>query len=128
MQYLIGKHEEIKMLTEYVESNKSEFIAIYGRRRVGKTFLIKQFFDNKFSFQATGIANMSEKQQLILFHTELERCNENKIELIPETDFAFYNLRLLLETLQSKQKKKIFPDALPWLAKGKNFIPALEHF
>jgi AAA+ ATPase superfamily predicted ATPase len=54
---MIGRKEEQAELQEIVESKQSEFVAVFGRRRVGKTFLIKEFFNNKFSFFHTGIAN-----------------------------------------------------------------------
>lgn len=55
MEHLIGRKKEIKKLKQYANSRKSEFIAIYGRRRVGKTYLIREVFEGQFSFQMTGI-------------------------------------------------------------------------
>ena len=55
MEKLIGREYEKSLLTNYLQSGQSEFIALYGRRRVGKTFLIKNFFKNNFDFYATGI-------------------------------------------------------------------------
>lgn len=130
MQKFIGREKEILKLDQYMKSSKSEFIVIYGRRRVGKTFLIRYFFKNSFTFQATGLANVSEKQQLIQFHSELMRYNESSIELIPAQNWysAFDNLRSLIENNISTEKKVIFFDELPWLAKGNKFVSALEHF
>lgn len=64
MEQIIGREKELGLLDRLYHSNKSEFIAVYGRRRVGKTFLIRSAFENKFSFQITGLANVSLKQQL----------------------------------------------------------------
>ena len=64
---VIGRDFEKKKLTEIVESEQPAFVAIYGRRRVGKTYLVKEFFDNKFAFYATGLANGDTKTQLLNF-------------------------------------------------------------
>ncbi len=71
MNPLIGRKEEVKRLKSYLISRKSEFVAVYGRRRVGKTFLIRKAYNNDFSFQLTGLANVSMKQQLSQFHAAL---------------------------------------------------------
>lgn len=71
MNPLIGREKEIKKLKTHLSSSRSEFIAIYGRRRVGKTFLVRKVFEDRFSFQLTGIANVSTAQQLSQFHAEL---------------------------------------------------------
>lgn len=130
MQKLIGRHKEIKRLKEYEKSTKSEFIVVYGRRRVGKTFLIRQTFEKKFTFYTTGIANVGEKQQLIQFHAELTKYNKIGIEITPAQDWfaAFGNLIKIIESYNSPENKVIFFDELPWLAKGSKFISALEYF
>ena len=55
MDKLIGREKEIKQLNDYVASDRPEFIAIYGRRRVGKTFLVNQLFGGKMAFSMTGV-------------------------------------------------------------------------
>ena len=64
---IIGRKQEIEKLENYVSSRKSEFIAIYGRRRVGKTFLVKELFENRFAFRVTGKDNVTTKEQLTNF-------------------------------------------------------------
>ena len=59
---IIGREQEISKLENYISSRKSEFIAIYGRRRVGKTFLIKEMFEGRFTFRVTGKDNVSTKE------------------------------------------------------------------
>jgi AAA+ ATPase superfamily predicted ATPase len=54
---IIGRYEEQIALQQYVDSEKPEFVVVYGRRRVGKTFLIKEFFNQSFTFYHTGLAN-----------------------------------------------------------------------
>jgi len=71
MQNIIGRKEEIKALEQLKESPKPAFLAIYGRRRVGKTYLVKQFFGKSFSFYMTGVANVAMRQHLSNFHTAL---------------------------------------------------------
>jgi AAA+ ATPase superfamily predicted ATPase len=63
----IGRKQEIKMLQDIKDSGKAEFVAVYGRRRVGKTYLIQQFFDNKFAFSATGILEGTREEELFAF-------------------------------------------------------------
>ena len=73
MNPLIGRKEELKRLHSYLHSHKSEFVAVYGRRRVGKTFLIRKAYNNDFAFQLTGLANVSMKQQLSQFYLALSK-------------------------------------------------------
>ena len=61
---LIGREKEQRELTRLKESSQAEFVVLYGRRRVGKTFLVRSFFDDKFTFYCTGIAKGTRKQQL----------------------------------------------------------------
>jgi len=60
---IIGRRPEIERLKKYVESNRSEFIVIYGRRRVGKTFLVRELFDQRLAFRMTGKENTSTKER-----------------------------------------------------------------
>jgi len=130
MQQLIGRTKEVVRLKALQDSNKSEFIAIYGRRRVGKTFLIRKVFEKELIFQHTGLANMSTMPQLARFHVSL-------LKSFPESDFepaadwftALQQLTELLERIPGQKKKLIFLDELPWLDTPKsNFFSALEHF
>lgn len=64
---IIARKKECETLQESLDSRTSQLIIVYGRRRVGKTFLINQFFDNNFSFKVTGIFNKPKKTQLEAF-------------------------------------------------------------
>ena len=64
----IGRKEELQMLKDIKSSGRAEFVAVYGRRRVGKTYLIQQFFNNDFAFSATGIIEGSKRSYLPLLH------------------------------------------------------------
>ena len=131
MNNLIGRQKEKSQLEAAFSSNKSEFVAIYGRRRVGKTFLIRKVFNNEFTFQLTGIANATMQQQLTLFHTELSKYFPSNTDSLPSPDWfmAFRALMTNLETLPKDTKKVIFIDELPWLdTRNSKFLSGLEHF
>lgn len=130
MQHFIGREKEKKRLEDLKYSHRSEFVAVYGRRRVGKTMLIRQVFKNEFVFQATAITNVTKQQQLLNFATSLRRYDEAiKYEPIPTNWFlAFQQLIDYLEKSEAK-KKVIFLDELPWFDNQKSdFIQSLEHF
>ncbi|MEM6321083.1 MAG: ATP-binding protein [Bacteroidota bacterium] len=129
MKTFIGREREIKKLRSITKSRGSEFVAIYGRRRVGKTLLVRTVFQNNFTFQLTAIANVSKQQQLLHFHTALQKYHPNKTLPIASNWFlAFQQLISFLET-SPDQQKVIFLDELPWFDNQKSdFIPSLEHF
>jgi uncharacterized protein len=129
MAELIGRTREKDILKKIVQSDSSEFIVIYGRRRVGKTFLIREYFKNKFHFQITGLADANTKQQLANFQTTLSKYTQNTPKRNTKNWFeAFQELITYLESVKDK-KKIVFIDELPWLDTPKsNFISALEHF
>ena len=70
---IIGREQEQKIFNNYLESGKSEMIAVYGRRRVGKTYLIKSFFNGQFDFAFTGMYDVSRTVQLSRFQKYLEK-------------------------------------------------------
>jgi AAA+ ATPase superfamily predicted ATPase len=127
---IIGRIKEIEILDKILDSGKSEFLAVYGRRRVGKTFLIREYFDYKFDFQLTGLANATTEQQLINFQVAIQRQSNVTIDKTPKNwFFAFQILIDYLESIEGKSKKVIFLDELPWLDTAKSdFMIALEHF
>ncbi|MEO0788988.1 MAG: ATP-binding protein [Bacteroidota bacterium] len=131
IEHLIGRKKEIEQLNRYLTSAKSEFVAIYGRRRVGKTFLVRQVYSRQFSFQLTGLANVGKQAQLAQFHAEYIRQFDLEEDTVPARDWfsAFRQLVTALENLGQSGKKVIFLDELPWLdTKGSNFLSGLEHF
>jgi uncharacterized protein len=130
MEHIVGRKEEYELLRSLKVSKKSSFVAVFGRRRVGKTFLINNLFEDKFTFKLTGLAKVGLKHQLSNFHSSLVEQNPTINGLTPASDWfeAFKQLRAFLET-SKEVKKTVFLDELPWLDTSQsNFIPALEHF
>ena len=99
MELIIGRQEEIATLNTLKNSKKSEFVAVYGRRRVGKTFLIRNVFTEPFSFQLSGVANVGLKQHLTNFHNAFLKISPDDSSLSPPNDWfeAFNRLSLSLE-------------------------------
>ncbi len=130
MQQIIGRKRELSILTGLKTGNDSVFVAIYGRRRVGKTFLIRRAFDNQFTFQLTGLANVNTAQQLTNFSVAL-RNYDTTGELqqnVGTWQEAFEQLIRCLER-SNDEKKVVFLDELPWLDTAQSgFVQALEHF
>lgn len=124
---IIGRTFEKQKLAEIIESGKAEFVAIYGRRRVGKTFLVKEFFDNKFAFYATGLANSNTKTQLVNFTIFLNKSFNKEFRAPKNWLEAFSILQTELSHIQVD--KVIFIDELPWLdTKKSDFLTGLEFF
>ena len=129
MRRIIGRKSEINRLKEYIESDKAELIAVYGRRRVGKTFLIKQFFNEKFTFYFSGAENANKKQQLFNFTTALNRYSKIENPVVDNWQSAFVQLEKYLRKVKTKGRKVIFIDELPWLDNAKSgFLSAFEYF
>ena len=129
MKDVIGRHSELKRFNHIYNSYKSEFVAVYGRRRVGKTYLINQFFNNKYTFKVTGIGNSTNQEQLANFHKALKRANP-KAEIPQATNWldSFEQLRNFLRRTRRK-RIVVFIDELPWFdSPNSGFIQALEHF
>ena len=125
---MIGRIAEKARLTKYAESDESEFVAVYGRRRVGKTYLIRQVFQGRFSFQHTGVARGRTKEQLRAFGDSLREWGA-ELEGSPKDWFEAFNLLKTVIVKSSQGRKVVFLDELSYLdTKGSRFIPALEHF
>lgn len=129
-KHLIGRRAPQDRLRKLLESKKSEFLAVYGRRRVGKTFLIKEFFEYQFDFFISGLANATTEQQLFNFDSEMNRQSPLFFDK-PSANWleAFQRIRSYLEDKKKDGKLVIFIDELPWMqTHGSDFLMALEHF
>lgn len=125
---IIGRRKESALLKKLVEKNRSEFVAVYGRRRVGKTFLIREYFGNQFAFHLSGLANASTEKQLLNFELTLERYTDKPLKINNWIE-AFHHFIRYLESIDNTEKKVIFLDELPWFdTKGSDFISGLEYF
>lgn len=99
------------------------------RRRIGKTYLVKQFFEEKFDFYATGVYNISRTEQLKRWKIQLQKHSGEKTVKPKDWFEAFDQLQKYLESLADKKRIVIFIDELPWMDTPKsNFIRALEFF
>lgn len=125
---IIGREKEISLLKECYDSERAELAAVYGRRRVGKTFLVKNYFRDKFDFYVTGIYNGTRKEQLTFFNKQL--CEYSGLPY-PYTDNwfdAFDQLKHYLTTL-NKRKIVLFFDEMPWMDTPRSgFLKAFELF
>ena len=104
MTTLIGRKSESLILSNALKSNRPELIAVYGRRRVGKTFLVRNVYKNEIQFELSGIHNGTLKQQLYNFHLTLSAKN---IEFKKPANWieAFYQLGQYFDIAISKKKK-----------------------
>ncbi len=130
MESLIGREREIEVLDRLYQSGNAEFLAIYGRRRVGKTFLITQYFKDKgIFFEITGSPNASTKEQLVNFHEEFYSLFGGERTAPKTWSEAFGRLQSVIKTLPTSQKIVLFFDELPWLAPTKSrFLQALDYY
>lgn len=131
MEKLIGREKEIEILESLFKSNEAQFLAVYGRRRIGKTYLISNFFREKgIYFELTGIKGAKLDAQLLNFAEEFaDWFLDGKRQQPPKSwQEAFTLLRRQVEAIDQNRKIIIFLDELPWLAsKRSGFLSSLDH-
>lgn len=134
---MVGRKKEIQELNDLYSSGNAEFVAIYGRRRVGKTYLVDQTFEGRITFRHTGLSPIENRKtddgllssQLRSFHEsmlrqglEADHCPKDWIE-------AFFMLSMALQKIDDGSRQLIFLDELPWMGTPRSFfITALENF
>lgn len=131
MDQLIGRKEEIQLLEESLKAKGAGLIAVYGRRRVGKTFLIHTYFQSRLAFELTGMYGASLKEQLQQFSKALQRATGSALSLKSPENWveAFHALEQYLERKNKAKKWVVFLDEFPWLDGRKSgFLSAFEHF
>ena len=125
---IIGRLKEQSLIKEYMISSKAELIAVYGRRRVGKTFLIRRYFNDSFDFYFTGTFNAPKSTQLRLFQIELQRYSGLKRNKPTDWFDAFDQLRDYLSKIK-KDRIIVLLDELPWMDTPRsNFLQAFSYF
>lgn len=130
---LVGREVEIKRLEKVYQSKEAEFVVLFGRRRIGKTYLIRQFFKQNdcLYFQATGLQKGSLKKQLSHFAESLAETFSHGIAIKPPTtwDEAFSTLTRFISTSPTYKKMVIFLDELPWMATRRSgLLEALDYY
>ena len=124
----IGRETERRKLLQALRSDRSEFIAVYGRRRVGKTFLIRETYSKEIVFQHTGLATGNLKRQLKEFCISLQEAGYKERCAAKDWYEAFHLLSHFLVTCP-EGKKVVFLDELPWMDTPRSeFVSALDHF
>ena len=123
---MIGRIEETQLLTRLFNSEESEFVAVYGRRRVGKTYLIRETLESRFSFIHTGLPCVSTRKQLSHFFKSLKDCGYAGKKLPKDWFEAFEMLKATVSSRMEK-RKVVFIDELPWMDSARSdFLIALE--
>lgn len=129
---IAGRTKEIKLLQSLYEDRESSFLAVYGRRRVGKTYLIRQVYKKDIVFECSGLHKKSMSQQLENFWLQLNTVNPTNPPLeMPKTWLqAIFQLRTYLNTIEENaQKKVVFFDEVSWFETPRSgFLAALDSF
>ena len=127
---LIARKKEIEELERLYRSNRSEFVIIYGRRRIGKTFLVNQLFQDRFTFTYVGARNQSPRVQLQRFARQLQDFSGSPFApSLNSWEEAFEELKALIKIKPTGQRKVIFFDEMPWIDTPRSsFVDALEYF
>lgn len=130
MKKLIGREREIQELERCLASNQSEFVIVYGRRRVGKTFLVDEYFKHSYDFSFVGGHNLSIKKQLRNFAKAIKRYAKlPKLPKFEDWSEAFDALTDLIESISEDRKKVIFIDEMPWIdTPHSDFVEEFENF
>ena len=136
MSNIVGREKEIKEISQLYESGKAEFVAVYGRRRVGKTFLVDESLKGKITFRHAGLSPVDKdnnknslKNQLRHFYYSLQQHGMKRSHCPASWMEAFFMLSQLLESLDTGRRQVVFLDELPWLDTPRSgFITAFEGF
>jgi hypothetical protein len=126
---LIGRNMECELLEGCMEDSEAQLIVVYGRRRVGKTYLINEFFNHHFAFKVTGANGKGKSFQIQSFIEEFHRKGYEHHHELKEWREVFSVLRDYLESLPRDEKHVVFLDEMPWLdSSGSDFLPVFEWF
>jgi uncharacterized protein len=127
----VGRKKEQEVLQKALQSNEAEMVSVIGRRRIGKTFLIKTIYQEHIVFELTGVKDSPIEEQLGNFAYALKKASKNTLIIKPFSDWmeAFYVLTDYLEKLPQDRKYVVFFDEVPWFSQYKSdFIRGLSYF
>lgn len=125
---MIGRKKELKILQNAYESPESQLVAIYGRRRIGKTYLVNEAFGHNFAFHHSGLKKANMKEQLKQFRMSLRQQGYWDCPVLHDWQEAFFELGNFLSR-SSEGKKVVFLDEMPWMDTFRsNFLTAFEGF
>ncbi len=128
---IAGRQAEVVLLQSLLKKEESAFVAMYGRRRIGKTYLIRQVFENEIVFECSGVLGKNMPQQLENFWRSLNETNPQAPPPLPPKTWlaAFFQLREYLNIQKQDTKKVIFLDEIPWFETPRSsFLAALDNF
>ena len=125
---MVGRIAEQRRLRELYDSDESEFVVVYGRRRIGKTYLVRETFDGEFAFCHSGLARCGMMKQLQQFRSSMKEWGNEKCPRLTNWIDAFDELKKTIDSSELR-RKVVFLDELPWMDTPKSgFVPALENF
>jgi uncharacterized protein len=130
-QNFVGREDELHLLRSLEKQSKSDLVAIIGRRRIGKTSLVKKAYQNQFSFHFTGIKNANKEAIIKAFVDKIAEQSKSKFPIAPPDNWldVFRLLKNHLVSLKSPKKKLVFLDEFPWMDSPKSgFLSAFEYF
>ena len=129
MDTIIGRKKEQRLLEEYYRSDKAEFVVVCGRRRVGKTFLIREHYHDKFAFYLSGAENATKAVQLKNFNVAINTYSGYPYPAVTDWQDAFLQLQHYIENRATKEKIVLFLMNFPgWTTKNPVFYPHLNIF
>lgn len=125
---LVGRRDEVRQLEWDLHKDESQFVAIYGRRRIGKTYLVREMFNETFAFSHTGLRGGDRKAQLAAFGASLTRYGLAKVPVLRSWLQAFDELARLIDTAPGG-RKIVFIDELPWMDTPRSdLLVGIENF
>lgn len=128
---VVGRKAEIQLMRTCLKQERAQLLAVIGRRRVGKTFLIREVYKENKVFEMTGFKDADLQMQLVNFTLQLNKFfpSETMLEVPADWLSAFNMLTTQLEKTKKKVTPVVFFDELPWIAgKGGGFLEALAHW
>lgn len=136
MKELIGRKQEQRELLDLYKSNGAEFVAVYGRRRVGKTFLVDETLGSHITIRHAGLSPIDDngkrnmlKDQLKHFYHSLLSQGMKKSKCPSSWLEAFFMLEMYLQSIDNGSRQVVFLDELPWMDTPRSgFVTALEGF